>query len=108
MSTLLDASCPVPISDHREVVLGHGSGGRLTQQLIEKMVLPEFRNPHLEPLHDGAVLPVRGARLAFSTDSYVINPIFFPGGDIGSLSVRFFSRSASFSRKGLRLKTSGG
>lgn len=87
MSTLLDASCPVPISDHREVVLGHGSGGRLTQQLIEKMVLPEFRNPHLEPLHDGAILPVQGARVAFSTDSYVIKPIFFPGGDIGSLAV---------------------
>jgi hydrogenase expression/formation protein HypE len=80
-------SCPMPISDHKEIVLAHGSGGRLTQQLIEKMVLPQFRNDLLEPLHDGAVFSLNGARFAFSTDSFVVNPIFFPGGDIGKLAV---------------------
>jgi hydrogenase expression/formation protein HypE len=80
-------SCPIPISDHKEIVLAHGSGGRLTHRLIERFVLPQFRNELLEPLHDGAVFSVNGARLAFSTDSYVINPIFFPGGDIGKLAV---------------------
>lgn len=81
------ASCPLPVSDHQEIVLGHGSGGRLTQQLIQNLVLPQFRNELLEPLHDGAVFSINGARLAFSTDSFVVNPIFFPGGDIGRLAV---------------------
>ncbi|HVM46897.1 MAG TPA: hydrogenase expression/formation protein HypE [Candidatus Acidoferrum sp.] len=80
-------SCPVPIMDHKEVVLAHGSGGKLTHQLITRMVLPQFRNEFLEPLHDGAVFSVNGSRLAFSTDSYVVKPIFFPGGDIGKLAV---------------------
>jgi hydrogenase expression/formation protein HypE len=84
--TLLGA-CPMPISDHKEIVLGHGSGGRLTHQLIQKIVLPQFRNDLLEPLHDGAVFPVNGTKLAFSTDSFVVKPIFFPGGDIGRLAV---------------------
>ena len=80
-------SCPVPIMDHKEIVLAHGSGGKLTHQLIQKMVLPQFRNEFLEPLHDGAVFSVNGSRVAFSTDSFVVNPIFFPGGDIGKLAV---------------------
>jgi hydrogenase expression/formation protein HypE len=80
-------SCPVPIMDHKEIVLAHGSGGKLTHQLIQKMVLPQFRNEFLEPLHDGAVFSVNGSRFAFSTDSFVVNPIFFPGGDIGKLAV---------------------
>ena len=80
-------SCPMPISDHREIVLGHGSGGKLTHQLIQKMLLPQFQNEFLEPLHDGAIFSLNGTRVAFSTDSYVINPIFFPGGDIGRLAV---------------------
>lgn len=80
-------SCPLPISDHKEIVLAHGSGGKLTHRLIEKMILPSFRNALLEPLHDGAVFAVNGAKLAFSTDSYVVKPIFFPGGDIGKLAV---------------------
>ncbi len=86
ISALLGA-CPLPISNYQEVVLAHGSGGKLTQQLIEKMILPQFGNELLEPLHDGAIFAVNGARLAFSTDSYVVNPIFFPGGDIGKLAV---------------------
>lgn len=80
-------NCPVPISDYRNVLLAHGSGGKLTHQMIEKMFLPQFSNALLEPLHDGAVFSLNGTRLAFSTDSYVVSPIFFPGGDIGELAV---------------------
>jgi hydrogenase expression/formation protein HypE len=80
-------SCPIPMARYPEVVLAHGSGGKLSQQLIQDMILPGFRNPLLETLHDGAVFSVDGARLAFSTDSYVVSPIFFPGGDIGKLAV---------------------
>jgi hydrogenase expression/formation protein HypE len=69
------------------VTLGHGGGGRLTQMLIERMFLRAFANPALETLHDGAVLDIGGERMALSTDSYVIKPLFFPGGDIGSLAV---------------------
>lgn len=83
--------CAVPINETHEVLLGHGSGGKLTAQLIERMILPAFRNPALEALDDQAQLPLAsltdGARLAFTTDSYVITPIFFPGGDIGELAV---------------------
>jgi hydrogenase expression/formation protein HypE len=79
--------CPIPINDYPTVLLAHGGGGRLTQMLIERMFLPAFNNPVLEVLHDGAVLDVNGARLAFSTDSFVISPLFFPGGDIGSLAI---------------------
>jgi hydrogenase expression/formation protein HypE len=80
-------SCPVPIGTHTEVLLGHGSGGKLTADLVEKLFLPAFRNPHLEKLDDQAVLMVNGGRLAFTTDSFVVTPIFFPGGDIGRLAV---------------------
>lgn len=80
-------SCPLPITDYKQVLLAHGGGGKLTQQLIQKMFLSQFQNEYLEPLHDGAVFSVNGTRLAFSTDSYVINPIFFPGGTIGELAV---------------------
>jgi hydrogenase expression/formation protein HypE len=79
--------CPIPISDYPTVLLAHGGGGRLTQMLIERMFLPAFDNPVLDNLHDGAVLEVEGTRLALSTDSFVISPLFFPGGDIGSLAV---------------------
>lgn len=84
---LAGLQCPIPISEYPHITLAHGGGGRLTQMLIEKMFLPSFANPALEMLHDGAILDVDGARLAFSTDSFVIHPIFFPGGDIGSLAV---------------------
>ena len=88
----LVASCPISISDHKNIVLAHGSGGKLSHQLIQNMILPAFRNDLLEPLHDGAVFAVNGAELAFSTDSYVVKPIFFPGGDIGKLARRERSR----------------
>jgi hydrogenase expression/formation protein HypE len=81
------AECPLPITQTEEILLGHGSGGKLTAQLIEKLFLPAFRNPQLEALDDAAILPVDGCQLAFTTDSYVVTPIFFPGGDIGELAV---------------------
>ncbi len=80
-------ACPIPISDYPHVLLAHGGGGKLSQQIIQKMIVPQFKNELLEPLHDGAVFTLGGTRLAFSTDSYVINPVFFPGGDIGELAV---------------------
>lgn len=80
-------SCPLPIFDHKNIVLGHGSGGKLSADLIAKVFLPAFTNPILERLDDQAVLEVSGARLAFTTDSFVVTPIFFPGGDIGQLAV---------------------
>lgn len=80
-------SCPVPITDYKTVLIAHGGGGKLTQQMIQKMFLSQFKNEFLEPLHDGAVFSVNDTRVAFSTDSYVVNPVFFPGGDIGELAV---------------------
>jgi hydrogenase expression/formation protein HypE len=87
VSNPLLSTCPLPLSDYREIVLAHGSGGKLSQQLIHQVVLPQFGNELLEPLHDGAIFSLGGARLAFSTDSFVVSPIFFPGGDIGRLAV---------------------
>jgi hydrogenase expression/formation protein HypE len=69
------------------IVLAHGSGGKATQTLIEAVFLEAFANPLLAPLEDGAVLSANGGRLAFTTDSYVVSPLFFPGGDIGDLAV---------------------
>src|ERR1700742_1614925 len=80
-------SCPLPIFSHPQIVLGHGSGGKLTADLIEQIFLPAFHNPVLDKLDDQAVLSIGGARLAFTTDSFVVTPIFFPGGDIGRLAV---------------------
>lgn len=79
--------CPVPIADTEEILLGHGSGGKLTARLIDEILLPAFRNPALEALDDQAIVSIDGSRLAFTTDSYVVTPIFFPGGDIGELAV---------------------
>lgn len=79
--------CPVPPGSHDRVVMGHGGGGRLTQRLIETVFLPAFANAPLEARHDGAVLDVAGRKLAFTTDSYVVRPLFFPGGSIGDLAV---------------------
>lgn len=81
------AACPLPISSHKEIVLAHGSGGKLSQRLMQETILPSFRNPLLDALHDGAIFSLNGTQFAFSTDSYVVKPIFFPGGDIGKLAV---------------------
>lgn len=81
-------ACPAPVRDTDRILLGHGSGGRLTSELVEKLLVPAFRNPALEALEDQAVMGLPGGdRIAFTTDSYVVSPIFFPGGDIGSLAV---------------------
>ncbi len=81
------SDCPIPIVDTSEILLGHGSGGKLTADLIEKIILPAFSNAALDRLDDQAVLSINGSRIAFTTDSYVVTPIFFPGGDIGELAV---------------------
>ena len=83
----LNLNCPVPrVADDR-IVLAHGGGGRLTHQLIEKIFIPAFSNAALEQRHDGAIVPLNGSRLAFTTDSFVVRPLIFPGGNIGDLAV---------------------
>jgi hydrogenase expression/formation protein HypE len=79
--------CPMPLRDYPQIVLGHGGGGKLSQDLVEHLFLPAFQNDALASLADGAVLSVAGVRLAFSTDSYVVRPLFFPGGSIADLAV---------------------
>ena len=79
--------CPIPIGQYPQVTLAHGGGGKLMHQLIERMFTPAFSNPLLSARHDGATFSVNGARLAFTTDSYVVSPLFFPGGNIGLLAV---------------------
>ena len=80
-------ACPFPISQYPHVLLAHGGGGKLMHQLIGKMFLAAFCNPLLETQHDAAVLELTGKKIAFTTDSYVVRPLFFPGGDIGSMAV---------------------
>ncbi|MGD0348583.1 MAG: hydrogenase expression/formation protein HypE [Terracidiphilus sp.] len=80
-------SCPLPLADYPTIVMGHGGGGKLGNELVEHLFLPAFRNPALESLGDAAVLETAGARLAMSTDSFVVQPLFFPGGSIGELAV---------------------
>jgi hydrogenase expression/formation protein HypE len=89
MSPDFNLSCPIPLGDHTTVQLAHGGGGRLMRGLIEGLFLPAFsgspgRRP---PAHDSAVVRAGGARLAFTTDTFVVSPLFFPGGDIGKLAV---------------------
>ncbi|TVP73392.1 MAG: hydrogenase expression/formation protein HypE [Nitriliruptor sp.] len=82
-------SCPLPLRDHERIVTGHGGGGRLSSELIEHLFRPAFGGDVDDPSHDSVVLPVPtgGARLAFSTDAYVVTPVIFPGGSIGDLAV---------------------
>ncbi|HEY0672143.1 MAG TPA: hydrogenase expression/formation protein HypE [Longimicrobiales bacterium] len=82
-----NATCPIPIADYPSVTLAHGGGGRFSKMLIEQLFYAAFANPTLGVFHDGATLNVNSGRIAMSTDSYVINPVFFPGGNIGSLAV---------------------
>jgi hydrogenase expression/formation protein HypE len=79
--------CPMPLRDYPQIVMGHGGGGKLSQELVEHLFLPAFQNDALASLADGAALSIGGARLAFSTDSYVVRPLFFPGGSIADLAV---------------------
>jgi hydrogenase expression/formation protein HypE len=83
----LDLNCPVALPSNDRVLLGHGSGGKLSADLIAKIFVPAFQNPILDRLDDQAIVSVNGTRLAFTTDSFVVKPLFFPGGDIGSLAV---------------------
>ena len=79
--------CPLPLRDYPRIVLGHGSGGRLSAELIRHLFVPLLANDALSALNDQALLDVEGVRLAFTTDSFVVQPLFFPGGSIGSLAV---------------------
>jgi hydrogenase expression/formation protein HypE len=80
-------SCPLPFVETETVVLGHGGGGKLSADLFRNFILPAFGNPILDRMDDQATLEIAGARLAFTTDSFVVKPIFFRGGDIGTLAV---------------------
>ena len=80
-------TCPLPLKDYPAIVMGHGGGGKLGNELVEHLFLPAFRNPALENLGDAAVLELGSGSLAMSTDSFVVQPIFFPGGSIGALAV---------------------
>ena len=79
-------SCPLPLRDSPAVVMGHGGGGALSAELVEHLFLPAFGD-RVGELRDSAVVDVGPARVAFSTDSYVVRPLFFPGGSIGDLAV---------------------
>jgi hydrogenase expression/formation protein HypE len=87
VASLPGSACPLPITQHDQIVLGHGSGGKLSAQLTERLFLPAFSNPVLDRLDDQAVLEIGSSRLAFTTDAFVVTPLFFPGGDIGRLAV---------------------
>lgn len=80
-------SCPAPLPARETVLLGHGSGGKLTAELMRDIFLPAFTSPVLARMEDQATLEISGLRLAFTTDTFVVKPVFFPGGDIGSLAV---------------------
>ena len=81
------AACPVPLSQHSHIQMAHGGGGKLMHRLLQDIFLAAFGNPALDHQHDSSVLSLPTKQLAFTTDSYVVRPIFFPGGDIGSLAV---------------------
>lgn len=80
-------TCPAPLRDRPRVVMGHGGGGALSAELVQHLFAPAFGGEALARLGDCAALRVGGLRLAFSTDSYVVRPLFFPGGSIGGLAV---------------------
>src|ERR1700727_4106787 len=80
-------SCPLPLVGYPTIVMGHGGGGKLGNELVEHLFLRAFRNAALENLGDAAVLELASGRIAMSTDSFVVQPLFFPGGSIGELAV---------------------
>ncbi len=79
--------CPLPLTHNEQIVMGHGAGGKMAADLIAKTFLPAFDNPALAAANDGALVDMPVGRLAISTDSHVVAPLFFPGGDIGRLAV---------------------
>ncbi|MEU6882561.1 hydrogenase expression/formation protein HypE [Streptomyces sp. NPDC046712] len=84
---MLAWTCPAPLRDQPRVVMGHGGGGALSAELVEQIFAPAFGGPSLSVTTDAAAVELGGARLAFSTDSFVVRPLFFPGGSIGDLAV---------------------
>ncbi len=82
-----NASCPLPIQQYPQVLMAHGGGGKLMHQLLENVFGKAFSNPILDSRHDSAQFAVPPGKLAMTTDSYVVRPLFFPGGDIGSLAI---------------------
>lgn len=80
-------TCPVPIRPTETVILGHGSGGTLSRDLLRRLFLPDFGTAAPRSLDDSAVVEMNGARFALTTDSHVVSPLFFPGGDIGRLAI---------------------
>ena len=85
--TDFNLACPIPKNDYDKILLAHGGGGILSNQLIQKIFFSQFDNELLNVQHDSAMFNINGVRLAFTTDSYVVQPIFFPGGNIGDLAV---------------------
>lgn len=80
-------SCPLPLKDYPTIVMGHGGGGTLSAELVEHVFKPAFANDALDRMSDSAVVQLPAGRLAYSTDSFVVRPLFFPGGSIGALAV---------------------
>ncbi|MHB1688873.1 MAG: hydrogenase expression/formation protein HypE [Ignavibacteriaceae bacterium] len=85
--TDFNLACPIPKNDYDKILLAHGGGGILSNQLIQKIFFSQFDNELLNVQHDSAMFNINGVRLAFTTDSYVVQPIFFPGGNIGDLAI---------------------
>ena len=81
------AACPVPLPQHSHIQMAHGGGGKMMHRLLQEIFLAAFGNDALNHQHDSSVLNLPSKQLAFTTDSYVVRPIFFPGGDIGSMAV---------------------
>jgi hydrogenase expression/formation protein HypE len=87
MSSNFQLSCPLPNQHPETIQLAHGGGGRMMRSLLERLFLPAFANQWLDARHDSAVVRIGAERIAFTTDTYVVSPLFFPGGDIGKLAV---------------------
>jgi hydrogenase expression/formation protein HypE len=85
--TIAEMICSTPLPAKDKILLGHGSGGKLSADLVREIFLPAFQNSELAKLNDQAIIEIAGTRLAFTTDSFVVKPLFFPGGNIGSLAV---------------------
>ena len=87
-------ACPTPSMERERILLGHGSGGKLSAALLRDHILPHFTSPALRELGDAAVVPVTGSQIVVSTDAFVVNPLEFPGGDIGVLAVHGVQQAA--------------
>jgi hydrogenase expression/formation protein HypE len=84
---VLNISCPLSLANHPKILMAHGGGGRMMAQLIDNVFRTAFDNPDLQTAHDGVVLDIPQNKLVMTTDSFVVHPLFFPGGDIGTLAV---------------------